>query len=196
MDEPVSCLGNVASMSSRRRALSMMELTIVILILGITAAFAAPRFAETVRATKLQAAANQLASHIDYIRSVARNEGRTTTLLCDNTLNSYASGEVDFPERHGELIQVDIQQTYDPGFVLTANFDSQTMLSFDFEGVPQVGVTPLVLGSIVLGYGSDKYRVSIAAGTGDTTVSRIVSAGGTGTLDYSFSQQSKLEPNP
>ncbi len=166
----------------------MIELTIVILILGIMAAIAAPRFADTVRATKLHAAANQLAAHIDYIRSVAVNEARTTTLLCDNSLHSYGSDEVDFPERRGERLYVLMREVYDPQFVLTANFDSKTTLSFDFEGVPKVGTTPLVSGTITIGLGNEKFQVLIAAGTGETTVSRVAVDGKTLAENGSFSE--------
>ncbi len=159
-------------MSSRRRAISMIDLTLVLLIVGITAAIAAPRFMESIRTTKLQVAARQLAAHIDYIRRVAVNEARTTTLVCNNTLHSYASGEVDFPDRPGQLLNVAIRDVYDPQFELIANFDSQTTLSFDFEGVPHVASTPLVNGKITIALGGNQFEVRIAPGTGETSVVR------------------------
>lgn len=151
----------------------MIELTIVILIMGIMAAIAAPRMADAVRGARLQAAANTLAAHVDYIRSVALNEARTTNLVCDNTAYTYSSSEVDFPELRGQLLHVAMGVDHDPAFTLTANFDTRTTLSFDFEGVPMVGSDPMVSGQIMLGYGSDQFRVKIAAGTGETTVTRV-----------------------
>lgn len=158
-----------------RRAFSMIELVIVILIIGLTAAIAAPRMADSVSAARLHAAANQLAAHIDYVRNVAVNEARTTTIVCDNVLHSYGSSDVDFPEKRGELLQVFIQQTHDPELTLTADFDTKTSLTFDFEGVPHVGGTPLVSGQITLAFESERFRINIAPGTGLTTVTRVQS---------------------
>ena len=62
MGNQLTRIGKAEGADARtRRALSLIELTIVILIIGITAAIAAPRLSDTVRATKLRAAANQVA---------------------------------------------------------------------------------------------------------------------------------------
>lgn len=153
--------------------MSMIELTIVILIVGITAAVAAPRLADTVRAMRLRAAANQLAAHIDYVRSIALNEARTTTLVFDNSLDHYLCDDVFLPDRPGQSISVAVREVHDPSFDLTADFDSRSELSFDFEGVPTVNSTPMASGTVILGYGNEQYQVAIAAGTGQTTVSRL-----------------------
>ena len=160
-------------MKPRRCALSLIEVTIVILVTGILAAVAAPMFANSLRVMNLEAAARQLAAHIDYVRSVAVNEGRTMSLICDNNLHTYASDSVEFPERIGELLNVSIPLQYDPTFTLVADFDSQTTLSFDLEGVPHVGAAALVDGSIVLASGDDAFAVIITAGTGVTRVERV-----------------------
>ncbi len=167
-------------MNSRRSAMSLIEVTLVIFVIGILAAVAAPRFADSVRAIRLEAAARQLAAHIDYIRSVAINEGRTTELVCDNILHTYGSTSVDSPELTGKLLNVSMQQDFDPTFTLTADFDATTRLSFDFEGVPHVGATAMTQGTIEVGSGSDKFAVMIAAGTGATSVARVVESGGGG----------------
>jgi type II secretory pathway pseudopilin PulG len=172
--------------------MSMIELTIVILIVGITAAIAAPRLADTVRATKLRAASNQLAAHIDYVRSVALNEARTTTLVFDNSLDTYGCDDILLPDRPGERFYVPIREVHDPSFDLTADFDSQDELSFDFEGVPVVAPPavpprPMVSGRVVLGYGKEQFQVVIDAGTGRTTVSRV------GSQDVAVTQEA-IEP--
>jgi prepilin-type N-terminal cleavage/methylation domain-containing protein len=160
-------------MPFQRRAMSMIELTIVLLIVGITAAVAAPRLADTVRAMRLRAAANQLAAHIDYVRSVALNEARTTTLVFDNSLDHYLCDDVLLPDQPGQPFYFAVREVHDPSFDLTADFDSRSELSFDFEGVPTVNSTPMESGTVILGYGKEQYQVAIAAGTGQTTVSRL-----------------------
>jgi prepilin-type N-terminal cleavage/methylation domain-containing protein len=159
-------------MDSRRRAVTLLELTIVILVVGILAAVGVPRFNDSVRGAMLQSAALQMAAHIELIRNTAINEGRMTTLVCDHSVHSYSSPDVDFAERLGTQIFVSLPQTYDAGFTLAANFDSQQQLTFDFEGVPYVGDSPLVEGQIVLRSGGGEYWIRIATGTGRTSVVR------------------------
>lgn len=161
-------------MNPRRRCgLSMIELTLVILVIGLLAAVAAPRFAESLRVTQLEAAAQQMAAHIRYLRNVAINEGRTVTLVCDNVNETYQCDTVDFPERIGESIFVSLPDDVEPTFKLHANFDSATSMSFDFEGVPHVGGTAMSNGRVTLRSGDYRFRVSIDAGTGVVTVTRV-----------------------
>ena len=166
-------------MHSRRCAMSLIEVTLVIFVIGVLAAVAAPRFSQSLRVMKLESAARQLAAHINYVRRVAINESRTTELVCDNSLHTYRSISVDSPERTGEPLQVSMPRDFDPTITLTANFDAGTTLLFDFEGVPHVGVSPLSQGTIEIGSGDERFVVTIAPGTAATSVARI-SDGGSG----------------
>lgn len=162
--------------------MSLIEVTIVIFVMGILAAIAAPRFADSLRVSRLESAARQLAAHIDYVRGVAINEGRTTTLVCNNDDQSYGCNSVDFAERTGVLLRVSLPQVYDPTFTLEADFDSNTSLSFDFEGVPHVGAAPLTNGKIRLRSLNDGFVVIVKAGTGATSVKRLRYRDGTPVL--------------
>jgi type II secretory pathway pseudopilin PulG len=159
-------------MNPRRPAMSLFELTIVILVMGLLAAVTAPRLADSLRSAKLESAARKLVSHVDYIRAVAVNEGRTTTLVCNNTDQSYACENVDFPDRFGVPINVSLGEEYDPTMMLDADFDSGTSLSFDLEGTPRVGASPLRDGRIVIRSGNESYTVVVAAGSGETSLHR------------------------
>lgn len=156
-------------MRNNRRGFSLFEVTIVILIMGIVGAIAAPRFASSFVNSKLVSAGNQIASHIDFIRRRAVNEGRTKTFTCDATSDSYSS-EVDFPDQPGSQLLVNVKEVHDAGFELVGDFDGQTTLSFDYEGTPYVGTTPLVDGSVTIAVGSQSMLIDIAAGTGKTSL--------------------------
>ncbi len=157
-------------MRKLRRGISLFEITIVMLVLGILAAVAAPRFSDTFQSSKLVAAANQIAGHVDYARRIAINEGRTTSFHCDSSADRYYSSEVTFPHLPGQLLDVDIRAVHDPNFDLMGDFDGQTSLWFDFEGVPHVGAMPLQQGTITVSANGRTLHIQIAAGTGDTTV--------------------------
>ncbi len=176
---------NVLNPRPCRHALTLMEMTIVVLILGILAAVAAPRFGDSVRGSRLRAAANQIASHVDYIRRVAINEGRSTTLIVNSTTDRYRSPDVDFPDQVGELILVAVKSTFDTELELYADFDSHSSMTFDFEGIPRVAGSAMQSGMISIGYDNHAYDIVIAPGLGTTTVVRRVVVDGTSTASPS-----------
>ena len=154
----------------------MIELVLVLLVIGLLAAVATPRFAESLRVARLEAAVQQLAAHLRYVRSVALNEGRTATLAFDNEKETYGSASVDFPERIGERILVVVPDQYDPTIDLNAFFDGLSEIAFDFEGVPHVGGSPLIEGHITLTSFNDQFRIVIENGTGMIQASRFDSS--------------------
>lgn len=161
-------------MKPHRDAMSLMEIIIVVLIIGLLAAVTTPRFSQAVRITQLDAAALQLVAHLNYLRRVALNESRDVIFNCDNDTNTYASDSVDFPQRIGELLSVSLPESFHESIRLQADFDGETSLTYDFEGMPSVAGTPLQTGSLTLESFADQVIVEVAAGTG---VARI--GGGT-----------------
>ena len=152
--------------------MSLIEVTIVILIIGVLAAVAAPRFSDTFRGIQLEAAALRLAADIDFVRNTAINESRDVTIVFDNDRSSYQSNDVDSPERPGERLQVSLPLVYDDSVSLVADFDTTSTLTFDYEGVPHAAGAQMVSGQITLRSGSHQFVVTIATGSGRTTVSR------------------------
>ncbi|MGI9470463.1 MAG: GspH/FimT family pseudopilin [Rubripirellula sp.] len=159
-------------MTTRRRAMSLIEVTIVVMLMGLLAAIAAPRFSLTLRAMQLDAATQQLVAHLRYVRQVAINEGRTTSISFDN-LNDTYSCDVDSPAIPGEPLSVDVASDYSESLSLNANFDSSTTLSFDFEGVPHVGSDLMLDGEIVLSTNGNTFTIVIAPGTGRIDAMRL-----------------------
>ena len=156
-------------MRPKRTGISLFEVTIVMLVLGILAAVAAPRFSDSFQHSKLVAAANQIAGHIDYIRRVAVNEGTTTHLYSDSTTDRYWS-DVSVPHRPGQLIDVEIKTVHHTAFELVGDFNGQSSLSFDFEGVPHADGSQLTAGKITIFYKVQSLDIVISPVTGDTTV--------------------------
>jgi prepilin-type N-terminal cleavage/methylation domain-containing protein len=157
-------------MRATRTGMSLFEVTIVMLLLAVLAAIATPRFSDSLQNSKLVAAANQIAGHIDYVRRTAMNDGKATTLHCNPTTARYWSNEVRLPHLPDQLLDVDVKSVHHPAFELTADFDGETSLSFDFEGVPHVGLTPLRSGRVTILSRGRSLDIWIAAGTGDTTI--------------------------
>lgn len=62
-----------------------MEMMVVVIIIGIVAAMAVPRFTNWVSALRVGGAVNQIASDIAYTRMLAVREGRTASLTISGT---------------------------------------------------------------------------------------------------------------
>lgn len=155
--------------------MSLIEITIVILLIGLVAAIVSPRLSDHYRMVKLRSAARQLASHIDYVRNSAMNRGRDLTLVFDNVEHSYRCESLDLPARLGTLLSVRLPKDYDSSFTLDANIDSQSSLTFDFEGFPLASGTMMSSGVVIIASGSDRFAVTIAAGSGETEVTQLFS---------------------
>lgn len=66
--------------SPPRAGATLIELTVVLLLLGIVAAVAQPRFSSALSAYRLEAAAERVRGDLEYARTLARVQSRTTTV--------------------------------------------------------------------------------------------------------------------
>jgi len=116
---------------------------------------------------------------MDYVRRMAITKGRATSLRVNAETADYRSDEVDSPERVGTNLLVPVKQVYDPMIEISADFDSQSELWFNWEGVPRVGTATMQSGTISIGFGDTVDDIVIARELGITTVMRR-QAGATG----------------
>lgn len=63
-----------------RGGTTLIEVTVVVLLLGIVAAVAQPRFSRALSAYRLDAAAERVRADLEYARTLARVQSRTTTV--------------------------------------------------------------------------------------------------------------------
>ena len=157
-------------MNRLRRGMSFFEISIVVLIVGILAAIVTPQFARSTRFQNTRNASVQLANYINYVREVAINEGRSTSIVVDADGDLFYSPDVSFPDRVGTAIWVPVKSLYDGSLEITGTFDGETTLSFDLEGVPSVGGSPLVSGVIRIASQDVIYDIMVDGGTGLPTV--------------------------
>ncbi len=153
-------------MNCKRTALTLVEVTIVILILGILAAVSIPRLSGSLQAARLSFAASALQVHLAHARSVAITSGRVVTVTFDNSSDSYASADVGFPDQPGSTLDVNVRSMFDPSIDLQANFDAGNTISFDIEGAPRVAGVPLNVGFVDLSVGEMSQRVRVHSGLG------------------------------
>ncbi|QDT06764.1 hypothetical protein K227x_51800 [Rubripirellula lacrimiformis] len=148
----------------------MIELTITVLIVGLIAAVATPQFAASTCVANLQSAAYHVAADVEHIRRSAIVTGRPTSIDFDNSTAQYESVTVFSTQRKGTLVDVELRQLSDSSTQMIADFDGESSLSFDTEGVPRAGSAAMTSGSIDLRCGGFRYVVTIAKGTGAVSV--------------------------
>ena len=157
-------------MRSTRPGVTFLEVTLVVLFIGILAAVGTPYFARATRVRNTRNAALQIADYVGYIRTVAINEGRTTSLSVDPNTDTFSSPDVDFPSQIGTRISVAVKDQHDPNLELTASFDSSLTLQFDLEGTVLANGVPLTSGTIVVQSAEATQTIVIQAGTGATSI--------------------------
>ncbi len=154
-----------------RTGFSIVEMIIVILIVGILAGLAIPRFAAFF-VMKLEGGRKKVIYDIRYVQqmAVARH---TNTRIVFNTGNETYSAEEESPQGSGTWVavtspftraglQVNFTGDYQyNGIDLTsASFSGSSTLQFDWKGIPVNG------GTVVLTYKGENRTITVESNTG------------------------------
>jgi prepilin-type N-terminal cleavage/methylation domain-containing protein len=148
-----------------RRAFTIVELVIVVLVMGILMAAATPAFRDSLLFYRVESAARRLKSDLEQAQQAARLTGLTQSLTFTDktyTLSSAVKGL----DRHSQAYTVNLAA---PPFALTTvtpNFGSPpvTFVTFNGYGMPSNG------GTVVLRAQSNECTVSLDGVTGEVTI--------------------------
>ena len=139
-----------------RRAFTLIELAIVLLILGILAGVAAPKYADALARFRVEAAAKRVAIDMRYARSRAIERSETQTVEFFPTTERYSFANALHPTRGRTGYHVDL---IDEGFevdLVSANFGGAESMSFDHRGEASVA------GAITLTSGGYTRTISVS----------------------------------
>lgn len=154
------------------RGFTMIELVMVIVIVGILAALAMPRF-ESFNFIKLEGAVNKAVSDLRYVQQLAVSRHDTYAVSFDPAGETYRAFRVSdnsaiqdpFSRRY---LDPWVDFTADPKYggidIFSADFGGSPILTFDWEGVPSSG------GSVQLRYRGASRIISIEPNTARVTV--------------------------
>lgn len=140
-----------------RHGISMLELMIVTMVMGIMAAVAAPRFAESVQYHRLEMAAKRVVADLESARSIAYTTGTSPTVRFDVNGAIYQLVGLSNPDRPTQLnYTVDLTDApYHCEFKSTFS-----VLTYNGHGLPSSG------GEIVIKSGGLQRTVTVNATTG------------------------------
>lgn len=144
------------------RGFSLLELVIVIMIVGIMAAVALPRFGETLGRNRVELAANRVEHDLELAQRTARRASSTQRVTFDTVTDSYTLPNVDHLDHAGEDYAVTLADVPYEVDLISVDFDGNSYVDFDGFGVPTSG------GTVVLAAGGYKVAITLESGTGKT----------------------------
>ena len=150
-----------------RRAFSLVDLTLTMLIMGIIAATTAPKFSSAMMRYQVDAAARRIEADINYVQSQARFTNAACSLTFSASPPSYTTTGVANLNNSGQAYAVNLT-TIGYSVALATSINGGASLTYNASGVPQAG-SPLVAltsGTITITNGNQIKTVTIDPVTG------------------------------
>ena len=151
--------------SAGRSGFSLMELVMVIAIVGVLGAVAAPRYAAALHRYRAQAAAHRLAADLELARERAAASSETHTLTVAADGRSYTISPWTSPDGSETAYTVRLDAEPYLAAVVETHLGGDRRAEFNGYGVPRNGG-----GSIVVGVGDARRSVAIRGGSGNVGV--------------------------
>lgn len=148
-DRPLSSPGRL------RSAFTLVELVIVVMLLGVLAGIAAPKYTDALAAVNLDAASKRLAADIRRARAHAIDTGQRVEMTFEPVADTYFCSQLTDPSRPDQVLDVTTANLFDGVQIQVANFVVAGTLAFDWRGQPDGP------GTVVLSAGGMMSTVSI-----------------------------------
>ncbi len=155
----------------KRSGVTLAEITISVLILGVLAAAAAPIYSKSLLNYRVEAAAQRIAQDLSQAQRVARQNNSTRTITFARGDNSYTISGISSLDRVSAPYKVLINQApYRVGIssLVTAAQPATQLTSvaiaFDRFGMPDQGI------SVSISTGTFQRRVDVAPTSGKVSV--------------------------
>lgn len=154
-----------------RRGMSLIELTMSVMVLGILAAIAVPIYSNSLLKYRSEVAAQRIVQDLNQAQQLARLSNSNQTIIFNTATNSYTISGLASLNRPGAVYTVPLnQEPYSVVITSLVNAAQPTLqvnpltLTFDRFGTPDQGI------SLVVRAGDSSKQIVVAPVTGRTSV--------------------------
>ena len=156
--------GRVRPTTARRRGVTLIDMAITVLVVGILAAAAVPRFAGALHIYRADAAAKRVAADFNFARDQAIATSVPQTVVFDSAGTQYTLSGVADPDRPSQAYGVALNA--EPYVVSAAvSLGSTRSVTYDIYGRPDQG------GTVTVSSGGVSKVVTVDPTTGRATSS-------------------------
>lgn len=148
----------------RRRGVTLAELTIVVLIIGILSAATMPKLIDSVEYFHVEAAARRIKQDLEMARRHARTKGVSQAVEFNSASSTYEMPNVPDLNHPSSHYSVDLTRAPYASLIDAVNFNGTETVTFDGYGVPSSA------GIIELEAGHYAHTLTIEATTGKVTI--------------------------
>lgn len=139
-----------------RRGFTFVELVVVVLLLGIMASIAAPKYVQALAHHRASGAAARVAADLRLAREHARRSSVVQPVLFNLATESYTLTGMPDLNRPASTYAVPVGAQYQAD-VVSANFNNTTTVQFDIYGRPNF------IGSVVVRSGGVQRTIEVDA---------------------------------
>ncbi len=152
------------NLSIRREGFSLLEMSLVVLLLGLLAALAVPRYASSANNYQVSLAARKVAADLGRARADAWNRGVHRTVTFNTAALQYTlTGVADMNTGAANAV-VSLNTSPYNLTQLAANFNGTASVIFDGYGMPNNG------GQVTVTSGTLSQTVTVNGATGNITI--------------------------
>jgi prepilin-type N-terminal cleavage/methylation domain-containing protein len=155
----------LVALCSRRRAFTLVELLVVLMIMSILGAAALPTVYRSLEQQRLESAARRVKQDLEQLRQTARTKSKTETLTFTTATAYTLSSDVKGLDRRSQTYAVELAASpYGVSNVSTTSLGSPATVSFDGYGATTAS------GTVVLQMGGYKRTVTLDPSTGQAAI--------------------------
>jgi len=151
--------------SRRRDGFTLIEVVIVVLILGIMAAMAAPRFVRSLMYHRAETAAKRVRADLELARQHAMTTSAGQTVSFDVGQDRYVLSGIAALDRPSQVYTTVLSDPPYEASINSADFGDDAVVTFNGYGVPDSG------GTVVVQAGRFQRMITVQTDSGEFSIS-------------------------
>lgn len=144
-------------------AFTLVEMIVVMVIIGVLATMAAPRYANHLAHQRVEAAARQVVADLQRAQRKAKFSSSSQTVTFDLVKDSYRLKYMTDPDKSGAPYEIFLGEDPYRAVITGADFSGGKSVTYNAFGVPDTG------GTVTVQVGTYRKTITVAADNGKVT---------------------------